>query len=154
MAFSVFISYSSNDLSNATALRDWTVAAGAQPFLAEYSLPPGRPLANDIIEAIKGATCFSMLWSTNAKSSEWVPQEIGIAKGAGKPIMPVVLQQGLELPGFIKDLKYLAVYRDPTASVQWLYQHLVSRVKEKDTNAKIAVGVVGALLLLLAVSRE
>ncbi len=154
MAFSVFISYSSHDLLNATHLRDWAKAAGAEPFLAEYSLAPGRPLAADIIQAIKGCDLFLLLWSANAKNSEWVPQEIGVAKGAGKPIMPVVLQQGIELPGFIKDLKYLAVYRDPTSSVQWLYQHLATKVKEKDTNAKIAVGVLGALLLLLAVSGE
>jgi hypothetical protein len=154
MSFSVFISYSTRDLANATVLRDWVAAAGAQPFLAEYSLAPGRPLAADILATIKSCDLFLFLWSRGARDSEWVPQEIGVARGAGKPILPVVLEPGLELPGFVKDLKYLDVYRDPTASIQWLYRHLAAQVKEKDTNAVVVVGVIGAVLLLLAAREE
>jgi len=153
LALSVFISYSTRDLENATALRSWVESAGAQPFLAAYAVAPGQPLALDIMAAIKGCDLFLLLWSQNARSSEWVPQEIGIARGAGKSIMPVVLQPEIELPGFIKDLKYLEVYKDPTAAVQWLYHDVAARVKQKDTDALVAVGVVGAVLLLLASSK-
>ncbi len=41
MAFSVFISYSTKDLTNAEHLRDSVRAARATPFLAEYSVAPG-----------------------------------------------------------------------------------------------------------------
>jgi hypothetical protein len=153
MAFSVFISYSTRDLANASALSTWVASAGAQPYLAEYSVAAGQPLAANILAAIKNCDLFLLLWSQNARDSDWVPQEIGIARGAGKPIMPVVLQQGLALPGFISDLKYLAVYKDPTTAVQWLYQQVAARVKQKDANALVAVGVVGAILLLLAAKK-
>lgn len=153
MSFSVFISYSTRDLANATALRSWVDSAGAQSFLAEYSLAPGQPVGAEIMAAIKACDLFLLLWSQNARDSEWVPQEIGIARGAGKPILPVVLQQGIQPPGFISDLKYLAVYKDPTAAVQWLYEHVASRVKQKETDAMVLVGVIGAVFLLLAASK-
>ena len=124
MAYSVFISYSTRDLTVATNLQEWINYAGATAFLAEYSVIPGTSLAENIIRAIKGCDLFVLLWSHNARGSEWVPQEIGIAKGAGKPIMPVVLHDGLELPGFIKDLKYLALYKDPQAAVDEAYRVL------------------------------
>jgi hypothetical protein len=151
MAFSVFISYSTSDLANAKALSSWIVSAGAQPFLAAYSLEPGTPLASEIITAIRGCNLFLLLWSQNARTSEWVPQEIGIARGANKPIMPVVLEQGVELPGFIKDLKYLAVYKDPTTSIEWLYKHVSTKVQQKDnSDAMVFFGVVGAILLVMS----
>jgi hypothetical protein len=149
MAFSVFISYSTPDLANATALGSWMTAAGAQPFLAEYSLAPGRPLAADIVGAIQRCDLFLLLWSRNARESEWVPQEIGIARGTQKPIIPVVLQHGLELPGFIKDLKFLALYPDPSASVQWLHRYVMGKVKERQISNAVGLGVLGAVLLLL-----
>ncbi len=151
MSFAVFISYSTRDLASAEALTTWVAKAGAIPFIAEYSVAAGTPLATSIMAAIKSSDLFLLLWSNNAKGSDWVPQEIGVARGAGKPIMPVVLQADLALPGFISDLKYLAVYADPANAVEWLYQHLVARVKEKDVrDAMSAMGVIGAVLLLLS----
>ena len=149
MAYSVFISYSTLDLATANALRDWIHSAGAEAFLAEYSVSPGRPLADVIVSAIKQCDLFLLLWSHNAQASEWVPQEIGIAKGAQKPIMPVVLHAGLQLPGFIKDLKYLPLYKDAQAAVQWLHAHVTERIKKKEVESLVALGVVGAIVIAL-----
>jgi hypothetical protein len=44
-------------------------------------------------------------------ASEWVNQEIGIAHGNHKPILPSVLEHGLSLPGFIKELRYVAAFQ-------------------------------------------
>ncbi len=104
--------------------------------------------------AIKSSDLFLLLWSDNARGSEWVPQEIGVARGAEKAIIPIVLHQGLALPGFINDLKYLEVYSDPMASVQWLHNHIAALVKQKNANALVGMGVIGAILLLLANTKE
>ena len=153
MAFSVFISYSTHDLANATALQSRVASAGAQPFLAQYSVAPGQALSAEIITAIRNCDLFLLLWSDHARGSDWVPQEIGIARGADKAIVPVVLHPGIQLPGFIRDLKYLEVYMDPTAAVQWLCQEINTRMKQKDSDRLVALGVVGAILLLMASSR-
>jgi hypothetical protein len=154
MAFSVFISYSTHDLPSASALQGWVAPAGASPFLAEYSLEPGRSLPTEILAAIKACDLFLLLWSANARLSDWVPQEIGVARGAEKPIIPIVLHDGLTLPGFVSDLKYLPVYRDPQSAAQWMYEHLLQRVKRKESDAWVVAGVVAALLLLLASSKK
>lgn len=154
MAFSVFISYSTSDLVSATALRSWITAAGAQAYLAEYTLLPGLPIAEEIATAIRNCDLFLLLWSLNARSSEWVPQEIGVAKGAGRAILPVVLQPGVALPGFIRDLKYLDLYTDPMTGVQWLHDHIAALVKRKGDGALVAAGVIGALLLLLTTAER
>lgn len=149
MAFSVFISYSTKDLRTAQALLAWVKHAGAVGFLAEYSVAPGRPLATDIVKAIKDCDLFLLLWSTNAQGSEWVPQEIGIAKGAEKQILPVLLQSGLSLSGFLKDLKYLALYKNPKEQVKVLRAHIAELVSKKTGDAIAAGFILGGLAALL-----
>ena len=105
MAFKVFISYSTRDLTRTAQVKGLLEAAGAQVFVAEYSVPSGADLAQEIIAAIRACDIFVLLWSYHAKNSEWVPQEIGIAKGCSKPVIPVVLHQSAELPGFLKGRK-------------------------------------------------
>jgi TIR domain-containing protein len=150
MAFSVFISYSTHDLANATALQSWVGSVGAQPFVAQYSVGPGQPLSGAIVSAIQTCDLFLLLWSDHARDSDWVPQEIGIARGANKPIVPVVLHSGIELPGFIRELKYLELYKDPTAAVQSLCQDIDTRMRQKDSDRLMLLGIVGGILLLVA----
>lgn len=154
MAYSVFVSYSTRDLATATALRDWIVYAGAEAFLAEYSTTPGQPLSERILQAIKGCDLFLLLWSSSARGSDWVPQEIGVAKGASKPIMPVVLHHGLDLTGFVKDLKYLPLYKDPNAAAQWLSSHVAALKKDKEVKGLLALGVAGAILFALSSGKK
>ena len=161
MPYSVFVSYSTRDLETANALHAWIAHAGASVYIAEYSTVPGTPLSTEVLSAIKQCDLFLLLWSSNAQRSEWVPQEIGAATAASKSIMPVVLHAGIELPGFIRDLKYLALYQDPQAAAHWLHDHVLQRVTEKVEVTKKAqgekdqwmmLGVAGAILLAFALS--
>jgi hypothetical protein len=101
MAYKVFISYSTKDIPN------------VESFVSEYAVTPGAPLAPTIRNAILECDLFVLLWSKNAEASEWVSQEIGIAHGRQKPILPFVLEKGLSLPGFIKELRYVAAFQNP-----------------------------------------
>ena len=94
---------------------------------------------------------FVLLWSLNSKFFTYVPQEIGIACGNDKIILPIVLEHGLQLPGFINDLKYLPAYRDPAESLIWLQQHIfASAEKQQQTNALVLFGLGTALVWLLS----
>ena len=53
MAFKVFISYSTRDLTRTKQVRRLLEGAGAQVFVAEYSVAPGSDLARKIIIAIR-----------------------------------------------------------------------------------------------------
>ena len=151
MALKLFISYSTKDIETVNFVKSMLVGAPVEVFVAEYSVAPGTPLSGSIITAIKQCNLFILLWSQNSRSSEWVPQEIGIAKGESKQIIPVVLNRNLQLPGFISDLKYLDVPRNPNAAFTWLRDNVFAQATEKqkqETTAWLAVG--GALLWLFS----
>ena len=151
MAFKVFISYSTRDLARTKQVKQLLEGAGAQVFVAEYSVAPGTDLARKIIAAIKGCDLFVLLWSHHAKNSEWVPQEIGIAKGCGKPVIPVVLHRSADVTGFLKGLKYLPLYKDPKKALTWLQRNVAMQAFEKGQREGVAwLGISGVLLWLLA----
>ena len=150
MSYKVFISYSTKDLPKVNHIRSMLEHSAIEVFVAEYSLLPGQPLSEHIINAIKNCNLFILLWSSSARESEWVPQEIGIAKSAEKTILPVVLEQGLTLPGFISNLKYLNVYQDPERALEWLQVNVFKQAEEKQKNEGLVWLGIGAAVLWLA----
>ena len=151
MAYKVFISYSTNDFPIVEHARRLLTNPAVEVFIAEYSVSPGSQLNNTIVTAIKNCDLFVLLWSRNSKFSEYVPQEIGIARGNNKPMLPITLEDGLQLPGFIKELKYLPAYRDPAESLIWLQQYIFARAeKQQQTNALVLLGLGVALVWLFS----
>ena len=155
--FKVFVSYSTDDLKNVTALQKVLEPTGVQVFVAEHSVLPSEPLAARISAAIAGCDMFVVLWSANAKASEWVSQEIGKAHSLGKPILPLLLTEGLSLPGFISDLKYLPLYGDSTAAFDQArdmilknYRQKMAAVARQKEKEKLVLLGIGAFLLWAA----
>jgi len=146
MAYNVFISYSSKNLH----IVDWAVATLAQPgitevFAAEYSVLPSQVLNDEIVRAIRACDLFVLLWSHDAHASDYVPQEIGIAVGCNKAILPVVMEDNVPVPGFITHLKYLPAHKDWEGSFRWLVDFIhENSVKHK--NAKV-LGALAATIL-------
>ena len=123
MAYNVFISYSSKNLP----IVNWMITTLAQAgyievFVAEYSVLPSQSLNHEIENAIRACDLFVLLWSRDARASDYVPQEIGIAKGCHKTILPVVMEDDVPVPGFISDLKYLEAHKDWAGSFDRLTQ--------------------------------
>lgn len=154
--FKVFISYSTHDLKNVTELRQSLVGTGVEVFVAEHSVAAGEPLSEKISSAIGACDLFVLLWSANARASEWVSQEIGKAHSLQRTILPLVLEEGLALPGFIGGLKYLPVFRDPQAAMaqaqelvlkQFEAKQAALREKEQDNARNLLV--LGGLVLWL-----
>ena len=146
MAYNVFISYSSKDMN----IVDWARSTLAQPgyievFAAEYSVLPSQPLNDEIEKAIRACDLFVLLWSHDARASDYVPQEIGIAKGCNKTILPVVMEDKVPVPGFINNLKYLAAHKDWNGSFVWLTQ-FVRENAGKLAQAKVLGALVTTIL--------
>ncbi len=150
MAFKVFISYSTKDLPKVNHIKNMLEHSSIEVFVAEYSLLPGQPLSEKIINAIKSCNLFILLWSSSARDSEWVPQEIGIAKSSVKTILPVVLEPNLSLPGFISNLKYLNVYQNPEKALEWLQTNVFRQAEEQQKNEGLVWLGIGAAVLWLA----
>lgn len=110
--FNVFVSYSTTDLTDVQELEAKLATRGIEVFVAHHSVLPGESLTQEIKNAIGRCDIFILLWSQNAKDSDWVAQEIGIANQLNKLIVPLLFEENLELPGFIRDLKYIDVPKD------------------------------------------
>lgn len=129
--FKVFVSYSTHDLKNVTELQQSLVGTAVEVFVAEHSVIPSELLSEKISAAIVDCDLFVLLWSAKAKASDWVPQEIGKAHSLQKTILPLVLDEGLDLPGFISGLKYLPVYLDPQASMAQVQEFVLKKFQAK-----------------------
>jgi hypothetical protein len=151
MAYKVFISYSTKDIPNVDALRAFLQFPDVECFVSEYAVTPGAPLAPTIKTAILSCDLFVVLWSRNALASEWVSQEIGIAHGCHKPILPFVLEQGLSLPGFIKELRYVAAFQNPQQAMYSLRETVLKNSMAKQNQQALAALAIGGLLLLALV---
>lgn len=151
MAFEVFLSYSTRDLSRAKQVKRLLDRPGCSAFLAEYTIAPGEQLDPTIIAAIKRCDAFVLLWSHHARASEWVPQEIGIAKAFEKPIIPIVLHRSAAPTGFLRGTKYLPLYKDPARGLTWLQQHVFQEASKKEQQEGLAwLGLGGAFLWLFS----
>lgn len=152
MTYNVFISYSTKDMKIVKIIRNTIKASNIEVFVADDSIEPGSNLNNSILNSIKKCDLFVLLWSKNSCNSDYVKQEVGIAKGSDKYIIPFVLNKRIELPTFINDLKYIKAYEGLEKSLEVLQKSIYKRVnykKPSEKREKILDAV--AILILVAV---
>jgi 5S rRNA maturation endonuclease (ribonuclease M5) len=152
MSYKVFISYSTKDLSIVEDIKRVLTKPEVEVFIAEDAISPGNRLNDTIVDEIKNCDMFVLLWTRNSKSSEYVQQEIGIARGNNKTIFPIVLETGLQLPAFIKELKYLKAYgtTDEIAeSLKRFQKNIFSRSEKQQLTNALVLLVLGVVLLWL-----
>jgi hypothetical protein len=156
VSFKVFVSYSTNDLPQVEKLQQQLQGTPVDVFVAENSVSPSQDLAQAINSAIEHCDLFVLIWSKHAEASKWVSQEIGKATALRKTILPLVLEDGLSLPGFIQNLKYLPVHKDPADSLTKARRIIVEAYEEKARREsaaaqaekdKLALMGIGAFLL-------
>jgi hypothetical protein len=91
---SVFISHSSKDKELVRRLADDLRREGLTVWFDEADLPVGERFSE---EAIHASQYLVLVQSNAARESAWVQREIDLANAAGRPILPVVLEE-LENP--------------------------------------------------------
>ena len=152
MSYGVFISYSTKDLHIAEHVRAALSIRGVDVFIAEYSVPASAPLNASIETYLRSCDLFVLLWSRNSKASDYVPQEIGIARGCNKTILPIVLEEGLALPGFVADLKYLSAHKDCGQALSSLQQFVQQNAAQQQQATALLV-VLGLFAVVGLMSR-
>lgn len=148
MNFNIFISYSTKDIANVRQLEKLILNTGVELFVADHSLLPGEKISENIINAIEKCDLFILLWSKNAKTSEWVSQEIGHANAMDKFILPLVIGKNLALPGFIRDLKYLPIDENNEKCYEQVREVVLMQFqqKAKKSDQKFALMAIGAII--------
>lgn len=159
MQYKIFVSYSTQDIDHVELLRRQLMGTPIDVFVAEHSVRPSENLGEKISKAIEECDLFVVLWSNNAKDSGWVSQEIGRAGALNKTILPLVLTEGLSLPGFISNIKYLPVYKEPSNATLEAREIIVNsynqkaqmlaqvEAKKQKDNESLALLGIGAFLL-------
>jgi hypothetical protein len=75
----------------------------------DVELKIGENLSNEIKQAITDASFFCVLLSRNSLNSDWVKKELNWAQAKQRLtkffILPILLEK-VELPDFLKDIKY------------------------------------------------
>lgn len=104
----VFISHAQADLPFAEFLRRHLSQESLTVYLASVSMQPGERWMPVILDNLRASTWVLCLASRAACQSQWVMQEMGVAIGANKKLVPIVWDQAPEaLPGWMR--QYQAV---------------------------------------------
>jgi len=104
----VFISHAQADLPLAEFLHRHMSQEGLSVYLASMSIQPGEQWMPAIMENLRASTWVLCLASRAVSASPWVMQEMGVAIGANKKLVPIVWDQPPEsLPGWMR--QYQAV---------------------------------------------
>jgi TIR domain-containing protein len=75
--YTAFISYSSLDRGWALKLADALTAADIEVFIDRQRLEAGTPWERQLSKAVEESQHLVVLWSNNAKQSDWVNRELG-----------------------------------------------------------------------------
>lgn len=150
----IFISYSSKDSEKIKPISKYISSIqGAKTFLAEENMEPSSEVIQTIVNKIKSADIFLVFFSKDAKESEYVQQEIGVAKGNNKIIIPILLDSTTP-KAMLVNTNYvnLSDEEKEQAELRRLYSFIADNINRKNQNQELinlgilAIGV-GALLL-------
>ena len=154
LTFNIFISYSTNDIGEAKKQQSYfSQIQGTRVFLSDSSLILGQ-LSNALINEIKQCNLFIVLYSKNSQNSNYVQQEIGVAKGNGKLVIPVLLDAQAKPDAMLQGLSYLSIYDEEKCNVQMphLYKYIAQETQKKANGETLLF--LGALYALYALSRK
>ena len=88
----VFISYKSEEFSQADWVRQHLEQAGISCWMAPASITGGSSYAVEIPQAIRQCQVFVLILSRQAQQSRWIPKELDQAINYGKTVLPFMLE--------------------------------------------------------------
>lgn len=108
-----FISLSNKDQRTAKDIELYLRNNGIEYFLYTQNIKPGRHIVDEVIQALSKVTHLVVIISKATLESAWVWYEVGIASGLGLAkgktinIIPFVIDTDIDLPDFVRNLKYI-----------------------------------------------
>lgn len=145
----LFLSHNSADAHVACRFRDALAQLQIDCYMYEFDVQPGFSVAAKVHERIRESDVVLVLLTRQAASSAYVHQEIGIAKGMNKPIIPLVEHGAEGALATLTGLEYLPF--DPY-NPQWALEQLLGYVQRLQATKKergMIIGILGGLALLM-----
>lgn len=154
-SLNIFISYSSDDLDKIKPiLNQLETINDIKIFLAEKTINPGENINQTIIQNIKKSDIFIVFYSSSAIKSNYVQQEIGVAKSFNKIIIPIILDSS-KPTGMLDGINYLNFF-DQTKQqkeMERLYRFIIQNVEVERKKRQQMLTVLGLLGLGYLLSR-
>lgn len=97
-----FLSYHTNDKEIALKIKEKLGELGIQVFLAPDDIDGGDKFLTVMYEKIKTCQIFFVLLSKDFTTSQYSDQEVGIALGREKPIIPICIDETIPY-GFLRE---------------------------------------------------
>lgn len=123
MPFQIFISHAEEDSQLAFRIYLILERMGLNPWEYKLHPEPGRGLDEIVRDRIKECEIFIPLLTSNGIQSQWVNQEIGVAYGLNRYIIPVV-EAGKKSSGFIEFKQRISYY--PSNVEETIYELIYS----------------------------
>lgn len=123
----IFISYAHEDSAVMDKIQSHLDAAGYAVWIDRASIAGGELWRVRIVEAIENSDIFLLMLSRNSVRSKHVLQELNIADGESKPILPVLIET-TEIPREMKlqlsGLQAIMLEADDFSNIDVLYQSI------------------------------
>jgi hypothetical protein len=150
----IFISYSAIDSEQARFFAEYFNSLDdVEAYLSEQRLVPGEIISNVLIEKIKTSDMFIVLWSKNSFNSQYVQQEVGVAKGSHKLIIPILLDE-TKPTAMLQGIYYLSYYDETKRNAEFLRLNRYIQERIEDKKRKEALLLAGLAFAALSLLRE
>lgn len=114
----VFVSYSSADRDRVIDIDQRLVSHGIATWIDKNQIPGGATWTTELVRAISHCKVVLLMASASAFASKNVEREIGIAGEAGKIIIPVLLDAGVQIPEAFRFWLVSTHYVEASGTVQ------------------------------------
>ena len=108
-----FISLTNKDQRIAKDIELYLRNSGIEYFFYTHSIKPGQQIVDEVLQALSKVTHLVVIISKATLESSWVWYEVGVATGLGfakgknVTIIPFVIDTEINLPDFVRNLRYI-----------------------------------------------
>jgi hypothetical protein len=150
-AVELFVSHASKDADAIALVRSQIDALGVRVYLAEHDNQAGRRLSAKVQQAIARCDVMIVLLTPSGYDSRYVQQEIGLALGKGRLVIPLLDPSLVAADlGLLNDIEYIVFDNDhPSDGLARLSERVDSLVRQQKAKQELAVAVVAIAALVL-----
>lgn len=139
----VFISHANADRQLAEYLHRHLTQEGLSVYLATVSMQPGERWQQSILDNLRASTWVVCLASRAACDSEWVMQEMGVAIGANKKLVPIVWDIApTSLPGWMQQFQAVNLGGSTQQEAMAAIGRVAETIRTEKTNGLTILGLV------------
>jgi TIR domain-containing protein len=149
-----FISYSTKDQKLAEFVRAELQQHGLSVFMAQASLKPGQQWSDEIRANLKASDWVLFLASSAACESPWVQQELGMAIGASKRLIPTVWDlDPSNLPGWVSEKQALNLRGASVEQLKARMAAIARSIKQEKAQGWLILGAIVFGLMVVGDNR-